>query len=79
MFDNNTRALESFMDYSAEVVMESVFTTAKASLVNIFSKLVLWIEGKVKKMKDGKIKKLSLELLSRAKRGLAKSKSLKDL
>ena len=70
--------LESFMDYSAMMIAEESFSSIKSKIVTLFSRLVLWIESKVKKMKDGKIKSALMKLLSRAKRGLAKSKSLKE-
>ena len=47
-----------------------------SKLQTVFSKLVLLIESKVKKMKDSKFKSTLLKLLSRAKIGLSKSKSL---
>ena len=77
--NSNTLAIESFITFCDDMMIaEESFSSIKSKIVTLFSKLVLWIENKVKKMKDGKIKSTLMKLLSRAKRGLAKSKSLKE-
>lgn len=71
--------LESYIDYCSnmDITTES-FSSVKAALISGFSRLVLWIESKVKKMKDSKTKSILMKLLSRAKQGLSKSKSLNE-
>ena len=77
--NSNTIAIESFITFCDDMMIaEESFSSIKSKIVTLFSKLVLWIESKVKKMKDGKIKSALMKLLSRAKRGLSKSKSLKE-
>lgn len=71
--------LESFISFCDDMMIANEsFSSIKSKLVEAFSKLVLWIESKVKKMKDNKIKSTLLSLLNRAKQGLAKSKSLNE-
>ena len=73
-------SLESFISFCDEnqIAQESVFTTIKNGLVKLFTRLVIFLDRKVKKMKDGKVKKVLQGLLKRAKDGLSKSKTLNE-
>ena len=78
---NNIYTLESFISFCDDMQIAeeaSTFQNIKAKIVKIFSKLIDLIESKVKQMKDGKLKASLLKLLSRAKSGLSKSKSLNE-
>ena len=77
----NTYTLESFISFCDDMQISNEsfnFQSIKSKIVTIFSKLILLIESKVKKMKDSKFKSTLLKLLSRAKIGLSKSKSLRE-
>lgn len=77
----NQYTLESFVSFCDDMQITteaSAFQSIKAKIVKAFSKLIDLIESKVKKMKDSKFKSTLLKLLSRAKIGLSKSKSLKS-
>lgn len=78
--NNNTFAVESFVSFCDDMMIaeESVFSTIKSKLISLFTKLVLFLDRKVKGMKDGKVKRTLQSLLDRAKRGLSKSKTLND-
>ena len=73
-------SLESFIRFCDEnqIAQESVFTSIKNGLIKLFTKLVIFLDKKVKKMKDGKVKKVLQGLLKRAKDGLSKSKTLNE-
>ena len=71
--------IESFMNYCDEMyIANESFSSIKSKIVELFSKLVLWIDKKVKSMKDSKVKSVLTKLLNRAKQGLSKSKSLNE-
>ena len=71
--------LENFINYCDEYqIANEAFEGIKSKIITLFSKIVLAIEKKVKQMKDGKIKSVLMRLLSRAKTGLSKSKSLNE-
>ena len=60
----NEYTLESFINFCDEYQMANEsFSSIKAKLVEAFSRLVLWIESKVKKMKDSKVKATLLSLI----------------
>ena len=73
--------LESFITFCDDMQISNEsfnFKSILSKIQNVFSKLVLMIESKVKKMKDSKLKSILLRLLSRAKNGLSKCKSLRE-
>ena len=77
----NTYTLESFISFCDDMQITteaSTFQNIKAAIVKAFAKLINLIENKVKQMKDSNIKSTLLKLLSRAKTGLSKSKSLNE-
>lgn len=77
----NQYTLESFVSFCDDMQITteaSAFQSIKAKIVKVFSKLIDLIENKVKKMKDSNIKVNLMKLLSRAKAGLGKSKSLNE-
>jgi hypothetical protein len=79
--DKSLPVVESFINYCydmypAEESISDTFGKIKANLIKLFSKLVLFLQRKVKTMKDGKVKASLLQLLNRANEGLQKSKSL---
>ena len=77
MTDN--KSSESFVAWCDDMTITTEsFSSIKSKIVTLFSRLVLWIEKKVKAIKNDKIKSKLLPLLSRAKQGLAKSKSLNE-
>ena len=78
--NNNTFAIESFISFCDDmyIVEESVFSTIKSKIIKLFTSLVLFLDKKVKKMKDTKLKKVLQNLLDRAKRGLNISKNMKE-
>ena len=77
---NESIAIENFIDFcdDMQIAQEGFFSGIKAKIVKIFTDLVNFIERQVKKMKDGKVKRFLLDLLSRAKRGLNKSKTMNE-
>ena len=75
--DNYT--LESFINFCDDYqIANESFSSIKSKLIAGFSKLVIWLDKKVKTMKDSRVKSGLLKLLNRAKAGLAKSNSLND-
>lgn len=73
-----TFSCESYLNFTEEyqIVQEGLIQNIKMGLIKIFTKLVNFLSDKVRKMKDHKIKATLLSLLSKAKAGLAKSKTL---
>ena len=75
-------SIESFINYcdSMMIVTEGVkegFEKVKAWLIEKFNKILDWLNGCVSKMKPtNKLKPKLLKMISRAKSGLVKSKSL---
>lgn len=59
-----------------QAVNPTKFQKIKAKIIGVFISLVNTITNFVQRMKDGRVKRFLLELLRRAKAGLAKSKSL---
>ena len=80
MNNNNTIAIESFITFCDDMMIaeEGFLSKALSKLQTLFAKLILKIDKMVKKMKDNRLKKILTNLLSRAKRGLAKCKSLNE-
>ena len=73
-----TFSCESYLNFTEEyqIVQEGLIQNIKMGLIKVFTKLVNFLSDKVRKMKDHKIKATLLSLLSKAKAGLAKSKTL---
>lgn len=77
----NNYTLESFITFCDNMMISNEsfsFKSIKDTIVNIFNGLVDLIESKVKTMNDSKLKSILLRLLSRAKSGLSKCKSLNE-
>ena len=70
----------TYNDYinNNDIAIESFLSKALSKLQTLFAKLILKIDKMVKRMKDNRLKKILTNLLSRAKRGLAKCKSLNE-
>jgi hypothetical protein len=71
--------IESFIDWCNDMeIANEAFSNFKAKLVQVFVKLINFLESKIRRMKDSKIKSALLKLLSKAKACLSKSKSLNE-
>ena len=70
----------TYNDYinNNDIAIESFLSKALSKLQTLFAKLILKIDKMVKRMKDNKLKKILTNLLSRAKRGLSRCKSLNE-